>query len=285
MAEVDVARNGALARSGRHRVSAALLGVAIVVAALLVRLQELDRFVTPDELKWTCRSINFYRALKAHDWAGTLQTGHPGVLTMWLGAPLMGADADDAWLDACANPSLADLIETHPPGTAGRLASLLYAARRGVAVLTALVIGLAYLMLVRLLGLDVAVVAGLALAFDPFYLAHSRLLHLDAFIASLLFLSVLCLALGISGRSGRGRAYLVASGVLGGLAALNKSPAMVYAPFVVAWLVANGLSRHLGWKRIMPTDRRRPASTDSIVVAVATGSEKEVRRRPDRELA
>ncbi|MBC7317602.1 MAG: hypothetical protein H5T70_14360, partial [Chloroflexi bacterium] len=43
-------------------------------------------FVTWDEPAWVYRSVAFLTALRRGDWALTLQTGHPGVLTMWSGA-------------------------------------------------------------------------------------------------------------------------------------------------------------------------------------------------------
>ena len=219
--------------------------LATTALALMLRLRELDRFVTPDELKWVCRSINFQRGLRRGDLALTRQTGHPGVIVMWLGEAWMGIDPEERWLDACANPSLADLIETNPPEMPKRLTELLFRARRGMAVLTALAIALGMLLLARLLGWPIALLAGLWMAWDPFLLAHSRLFHLDAIISSLLWLAILCLAL--YWRAGN-RRWLLASGALGALAALNKSPAMFILPFAGLCLFVACLWQKRPWR-------------------------------------
>ncbi|MEA3459342.1 MAG: hypothetical protein U9R11_01455, partial [Chloroflexota bacterium] len=59
--------------------------IALFLLSLFPRLADLDVFITPDELKWTCRSINFRAGLTQGDFARTYQTGHPGVITMWIG--------------------------------------------------------------------------------------------------------------------------------------------------------------------------------------------------------
>ncbi|MBC7239610.1 MAG: hypothetical protein H5T71_05880, partial [Chloroflexi bacterium] len=89
--------------------------LSIIVLALAVRLPRLDAFITPDEMKWVCRSINFHRGLRTGDLARTFQTGHPGVITMWLGAPFMRVDLEAPWLEACRVPAIARIIEESPP--------------------------------------------------------------------------------------------------------------------------------------------------------------------------
>ncbi|MBM3190690.1 MAG: hypothetical protein FJZ90_18475, partial [Chloroflexi bacterium] len=271
------------ARGAGRAVTLAIAGL-LVMASLGLRLSELDRFMTPDEIKWTCRSVSFYRALASRDLAGTLRTGHPGVITMWLGVPWMGVDLDQDWLVACANPSLADLIKTNPRGTAARLAELTFAARRGVVALTSLAVGFAFLLLTRLCGRRSAFVASLFVLLDPFLMAHSRFLHLDAVVTSLLFPSLLCLAIGL--REGK-RWFLAGAGALGALAALNKSPAMFVAPFAlavmgVAWLLrrrpfgellrdalAYGLAFALTYMALWPSLWVRPLQTLQTVFGTA----------------
>ena len=55
------------------------------MVAFVPRLVAIGRFVTPDELIWVYRSVQFREALLQGQWAHTLTTGHPGVTTMWLG--------------------------------------------------------------------------------------------------------------------------------------------------------------------------------------------------------
>ena len=233
--------------TGAGRVAKLSLPLLLVALSLAVRLPALDRFVTPDELKWVCRSVNYYRGLQRGEFAQTLQTGHPGVITMWLGVPFMPIDPAEEWLDGCVNPSISDLIAASPRDFPASLAAILFNARRAVVWVTSLAIGAAYLLLARLFDRASALAIGFLIVFDPFFLAHSRFLHLDAIITCLVYLSVLLMILALRRDS---RAALIGSGVLAGLAALNKSPAMVVGPFAVGTIAVLSLTRKRGVRRM-----------------------------------
>ena len=234
-----------LAWKPRQRTVDLLFAVLFVLVALPIHLRSLNVFMTSDELKWTCRSIMFYRGLRSGDLAQTLQTGHPGVITMWLGVPFMDTDPTQDWLGVCSDPGYSKLLRVSPQAPA-KLGEFLTAGRRGVAVLTSLALGAMFLLLTRLLGRRVALLAAALMLFDPFFLAHSRLLHLDAIATSFLFLCVLSLAIALREQH---RGFMALSGVFAGLAMLNKSPAMFAMPFAAAtiglyWL---GERRSFGW--------------------------------------
>lgn len=243
------------------------IAVLLVALALATRLPRLNVFITPDESKWVCRSINFYNGLASGAWGETLQTGHPGVITMWLGVPWMPSYNQAEWPDHCTNPSLSDIIEAIPPVETHDMGAALFAARRGVAVFTAFAIGAAYLLLRRLLGWREALLTACLILVDPFYTAHSRFLHLDALTTSLLYLSVLALAIAVRRDHGARRddhggrmaatGWMATSGVLAGLAMLNKSPALFMWGFaglvlLIAWF-AEGRPP-IGWlvRRALP---------------------------------
>ena len=64
-----------------------LTAPSLFLLALVPRLHAVWLgFVTPDELNWVYRSIRFLQAVQSGRWADTMQTGHPGVITMWLGS-------------------------------------------------------------------------------------------------------------------------------------------------------------------------------------------------------
>jgi len=271
-----------LRRDARINVGLAIL---VFVVALALRLPTLDRFTTPDEPKWVCRSVGFHLALRSGEFEKTLQTGHPGVLTMWVGVPAMGSRLEGDWLELCQGPSLADSMSGLTSQQGAELAERLFAARRGVALLTALAMGLAAWLLVRLLGRRLALPAIVLLLGDPFLLAHSRLLHLDGITASFALLSLLALCLAL--REDKAR-FLVASGICAGLAALNKSPAMVIAPFAalvlcaatlggrrpLAWLIRSGLiwaaAAAATYVLVWPAMWVRPWHTLTTVLGTAT---------------
>ncbi len=268
----------------RQRTINLLLAAAFVLVALPIHFYAQNVFMTSDELKWTCRSIMFYRGLRSGNLAQTLQTGHPGVITMWLGVPSMGIDPTPDWLSVCSNPTYGHLLAVSPqaPITLGQY---LFAGRRGVAVLTSLALGIAFLLLVRLLGRRIALLAAIFVLFDPFYLAHSRLIHLDAIATSFLFLSVLGLAISL--REGNPW-FMALSGAFAGLAMLNKSPAMFAMPFVAlvvglyclldrrpfGWLVRSGLTWFLPalavYCLLWPSVWVQPLKTLSAVLSMAS---------------
>ena len=264
-----------------------LPAVLLTCVALVVRVRALDAFISPDEFRWVCRSINFHHGLRTGDLTKTLQTGHPGVLTMWVGVPAMDDDPIAAWHSFCIDANLASSSALHETSeeAPARFASLLFGARRGVAVVTALCVGAAFLLLARLFGLRIALLGGILILLDPFFLGHSRVLHLDAIASGLLLLSLLSLAIALrEDRPG----YLALSGVWAGLAALNKSPAMFAAPFAalaiggaalldrrpLRWIILRGLTwglpAALAFVALWPSMWIQPLETLALVFGTAT---------------
>jgi hypothetical protein len=233
--------------------------ITIVALVLLVslgaRLIGLDAFRVSDEARWTCRVIGFRHALRQRDWANTFRVGHPGVVTTWLGAAFAPAESDGLRA-ACRDSLDGRQLEKISGSSAerhqllGELNRLLLQARVGVALFSwACIVGI--YVLARLLWGPRVAVLGLALVgLDPFYLAMSRFLHLDAVLTGAMTASVLSLLVSLDrSRSPRWRlAFLALSGLVGGLAILQKSPAMFLAPFVA--LVQ-------GWDALRGSARRR----------------------------
>ena len=87
-------------------------------------------------------------------------------------------------------------------------------------IITSVGIGGIYYLLSRLFSQRVALVAGLLLALDPMYLAHSRILYHDGLVTTFMTLSALALLLYIW----RSKQWaLLLSGVCAGLAC-NHQP-------------------------------------------------------------
>ncbi|MBC7236007.1 MAG: glycosyltransferase family 39 protein [Chloroflexi bacterium] len=241
----------------------------LVGAALAMRLPATNVFITPDEMKWACRSVNFHRGLATGDLASTYQMGHPGVLTMWIGVPFMGIDPTQPWLDPCVESRTRDIIHEEPSAVIRGLGELVFRGRRGVAVLTSLALGGAFLLLLRLFGHPIrgqggcggpiggyciALLATLLMLLDPFFLALSRLLHVDAIQTSFVFLSLLCLALYWREKAAR---WPLLSGLFAGLALLNKSPTATLFVFAgLAILFKNLRQTRPGWSSVLPAIAR-----------------------------
>jgi hypothetical protein len=208
--------------------------VLICVVGLAVWLPRgfaLDRFVTVDEPSWLTFSANFYHALARGDFARTYQIVHPGVTTTWAGTaayllryPAYAADAPGQvdWIETEVGPFLrahgSDPIEV-------------LAAGRSIVVLAITVtLTVAAVAAARLLGFWAALLGFLLIAGDPFHIALSRVLHVDALVSSFMLLSLLAFLNYLYG--GRHRFDLGLSAVAAGLAWLTKVPAFFLIPFI-----------------------------------------------------
>jgi len=239
--------------------------LGLLVLALAVRLPGLGTFLTPDEFLWVDRSRNFMAGLlnpayvceslvnhtgfeQAMGLGCTLRTGHPGVTTMWTGS--LGFLL--RYLDAGQPGSLFDFVTSQ---TTNPLDAALIVPERlpSVLLISVWVVGV-YWLVKRLLNSEqVALLAGVFLALDPFHIALSRVIHHDALATAFMTLSLLA-ALIYWLRGGR-RTWLIASGLLAGLAFLSKSTALFLNPFVAVfglwWLIfARQPGEPITWRRV-----------------------------------
>jgi 4-amino-4-deoxy-L-arabinose transferase-like glycosyltransferase len=227
----------------RPRALKGFAAAAIFLLAIWPRMVGLETFVTTDEIFWVGRSGNFARALAGGRLALTSQTGHPGVTTMWVGLLGMGPERGQR-----LGGDRREVSRSQVSRSADFLPSLA-AGRRAVALATAVLIAGATLLGWRLLGGGAAVLGGALFALDPFYLAHSQLLHIDALLGG--FMAVALLAGLVRWLDGGGYGYLVISALTTGLALLSKSPALFLVGFlplaavVVAWRCGRFLDRQL----------------------------------------
>ncbi len=113
--------------------------------------------------------------------------------------------------------------------------NLLVTARTIFVLTHTLILGLSFLYLKQLTGMLPALVAFLMLAFDPFHLGLTRLLHLDGLMSNLVLLSVLA---WISYLVYAHKSALIISGIAAGLGWLTKSPAIFLIPGIgLIWLL------------------------------------------------
>jgi 4-amino-4-deoxy-L-arabinose transferase-like glycosyltransferase len=203
-----------------------LATLLVLGAALLPRVLGLADFFTIDEADhWILRVRLFSEALDRHNWAGTNLTGHPGVMTMWLGS--LGRRL------AIAN-SIAPSLDS---------AAYLAMLRLPLAVTNSLAVATGYLLLRRIIRPSIALLAAILWATEPFLIAHSRLLHVDVLMTSFSTICVLLLLLGspLARRpaSGAGRwLAIVGSGIMAGLALLSKVSGLVLLPWAGLFLAA-----------------------------------------------
>jgi hypothetical protein len=215
--------------SVRWKVFVAFTG--LFMAFLLPRGLALNRLVTPDEVTWLTASSNFYWSLTHADLAHTYQLEHPGVTTMWAGT------AGFAWRFPeyqSKGPGQMSLAEQEPGSVLRSLGhdplELITTGRAFLVIGIVLVLAAAFLCAIPLFGLWLAVIGFLLIAFDPFHIAHSRLLHQDGIASSLVLLSLLAFLTYLY-RGGRKR-FLIVSGIAAGFAWLTKSPMLFLIPFM-----------------------------------------------------
>jgi hypothetical protein len=201
---------------------ACLPPTGVFVVALLPRLLG---FVGSTTI-WQARAKAFMEAIARADWSSTLQAPHPGVTTMWL-AGLARA------VSLALSPGFDDLplvrqseIELIP-----------------IALVVSFGIVLAYRLLARLFDRQVATVAALLLALDPYHISLSKAVHVDALVSVFALLSALYLWAFIKERR---RRQIVLSGIFAALALLTKTPAIFLAPYallcVLVWQAGDWLA-------------------------------------------
>ncbi len=154
-----------------------------------------------------------------------IQTGHPGVTTMWTGTlGLWGKHLLDH--SPLSLPDYLAQVSLSPSTSVGYLV----ATRLPTAILTAAVVAVTYLLVRRMFGNTAAWVSAGLLAFDPFYLALSRVIHQDALETSFAFLGLLTFVYFVWWD--RRWFWLVLSAAFLALGCLSKSTAMFLLPFV-----------------------------------------------------
>jgi hypothetical protein len=230
--------------TGRQRLERWAL-VALFLLAFVPRAM----YPVSRPVQWYVRSAEFFQAVLEGNWAGTLFSEHPGVPVMWLaGAALWG------WY------GLQSLLGLNPP-LPPEIDGYAFFDRVAVAVVPlALVVALGivwgWALLNRLFGRRVAWVAAVLWAVDPFYLANSKALHLDATLSTLMMLSVLWMLVYLRERRWR---QLILSAILGGLAISTKISAIFLVPFL-------GFCLLVGWFSIPRNSKSQISNLNSTIL-------------------
>ncbi|MFQ5885636.1 MAG: ArnT family glycosyltransferase [Anaerolineae bacterium] len=219
-----------------------LVPIFLVLLAFGPRLYGLGTFVHSDEMRWIERSTRFICAVGHGDWAATFQHHHPGVSAMWGYGLLL-------WTKYLLAGDPTGLCRVTESGDYDMLSLIPLAALFNVLV-TCLTVVAIYLLLRRLWPY-LALLSGLLVATDPTYLVNSRMVHIDGPLAGYMTLSALFLIVYLQDH--QQKPYLLASGIFGGLALLDKTPALVLVPFAALALAIHRLlskREEQGWKGI-----------------------------------
>lgn len=199
----------------------------LILLTALPRLTALNQYLIVDEADRWRWAEDFVYALSRADWAGTLVgDGYPGIVPVW---------AESLWIFLEA--ARRSLIEGQWIGESGLYlifhewdrSAFLYQQRLPIVLLNTFLALVAVWAVWRLFGRRVALLAGILIALDPFYLSDSRVNRAEAVITGLITLSLL--ALVFYHRQPRWR-YVVISGILGGLSFLTKIQALAILPAI-----------------------------------------------------
>ena len=195
----------------------------------------LPRALTPISrpLQWHFRSIKFIEAVLEKRWSDTLFVEHPGVSTMWVAGIAQHA------VHQVQKRIMPEQHPLYPGEVEGRVFVTEVAIGVGaLAAFIACLIVLSWYPLKRLFGKHVAWAGVILMALDPYYIANSKVLHIDAMLATLMMFSALAMLVYAQDDD---RRDLIISGVFGGLALLTKSPAFFLIPFsALALLILRG---------------------------------------------
>jgi hypothetical protein len=215
-----------------------IVGALLFFLALVPRAIGLNVFLTTDEPIWIRRTLSFFVALLERDYMGTAVHYKPGVTTLWSG--VLGFVANYL-LQANARPGdLADFVRAMLPAQPVSVDYLAFVRFPTVLLTSACVVGI-YFFTGKLFNQRIAFLSAILLALDPYYLAHSRVIHQDALMTSFMVLSVLSFLVYLD--RGRSWLYLIFSGMMAGLAFLTKSPSLFLGPYLGALALAIYLTR------------------------------------------
>jgi 4-amino-4-deoxy-L-arabinose transferase-like glycosyltransferase len=245
--------------------------VLLFLLALAPRLPGLRLFITTDEPFFVQEAAEVSGALLRGDFQGTYWHFYPGVTISWLNGLGLGTQ----WLLARITGMTAQPFDVYAHSN---ILDLILAARLPYVLLAAVGVAGFYLLVRRLLGHGVALLGALFIAFDPFFLAHSRVAHGDAPVTVFMGLSALAFLVYLQATSLRaasevpgaekrqaegGRRWLILSAVMAALAALTKAPGPFMLLFVITvgvgdWLITSRFSFPSGDPRAGKGRRIRP---------------------------
>jgi hypothetical protein len=209
------------------------ISLALFVMALVPRIMGLNIFFTIDERPYTERGVKFLAAMLDGYLTHTYRGYQPAVTTMWgvalgiigkylaqLGTMLWGGQK--GVVDIREFILSLPILPIDP--------DLLFAIRLPTVLIASLTVVGIYLLVRRIFNDKVALLGAALLAFDPFYLAHSRVVHMDALGASFMILAVLSFIVSL--RRSHSQRYAPLAGFATGLACLTRSPSFFLFPFL-----------------------------------------------------
>ncbi len=215
--------------------------LGLIIAVILPRQLDSGRFTTIDEGLWLYRSANFYYALGQREFEYTHQSEHPGVTTMWAGA--LGYLTEFSEYRGMGQGymengfSLINFLKS----TDKTEVDLIVAGRRFIVLGVTATLLLTYWITRKIIGFFPAIVGFLLIAFEPYPIGLTNILHLDGLLTSFMLLSSVSMILYLWKEPKR--RYFLLSATAAGCSFLTKTPGVFMFPFVGLLLLIKNLKQ------------------------------------------
>ena len=180
--------------------------------------------INSDEHFWNFRTNRFHLALLNQDWPNTLVSGHPGTSLNWISLISLRSTR---LVYRLADPSYDYQDFPYLLNTFDRVH---FAYQLPIMLITSLLIALSYIVLKFLSNRLFALIASSLLLSDLFFLAHSRLVQLDALQTSFLIGSLLTSLLYLRYKR---RPLVILTGILLGLNSMTRIYGAGAFPFLL----------------------------------------------------
>ena len=218
-----------------NRSVGAIVPLLLFALAFLPRVIALSHFITVDEPVWTNRVARFGVALLSNNLQQTyspqmLDGGGPGITTMWVG--FLGLILE--YLKSGAAGGLTAFLSLYADGLPSPAALPMF--RIVTVFVTSVAVPVLYLELKDWIGVEMAGLGAAFLALDPFYAAHSRVLHHDGLVTAFMALSLASVMVALWRRFSLVR--LAFAGGMASLALLSKLMGGFAIPFSLLLFVA-----------------------------------------------
>lgn len=193
----------------------------VVLFFVLIRLPSLghDNFNT-DVWKWKARAYDFGSGISSGQLGKTLQMYHPGVTLMWIGG--VGVKINNIYSTVINKSLSAD-------NDISVIFQLDFIQKFLIVSVIGFVLATVFYVLRNIFDLKFAFLAIFLLSFEPFYLALTRVFHLEGLVSTFMLASVVWLYYYFLDTNNTKR--LVVSAVFGGFAVLTKTSAIFLIPF------------------------------------------------------
>lgn len=198
-----------------------LPSILVFIFFVIVHLPDLghDNFNT-DVWRWKSRSYAFGQAVATGNFQDAIQKYHPGVTLMWLG--FIGVKIHNFYLYVFESREFMDSIVD--------IFALHFFQKLSVVIVVGITLAFSYYVLEKLFGRRYALISVILMTIEPFYMALTRVFHLEGLMTTFMIASVLWFYyyLNISKKN----LSLIVSAVFASLAFLTKTSSIFLFPFV-----------------------------------------------------